>query len=322
VPEVTQWIQQREGGYDAIYVRYLQTALLAGLDHRNPAQRPQVIVDVDDVDWLTLESRFGAQPWPGVVGGLGMALALRTVRTRCTRALPAFNGSFVTSEIDVQEMRRWGQEPLLLANIPHPETIASNAPRPTPPPAGSRSVLFVGDLEFGPNATGLEWFLRECWPLIRSGVGDAQLRIVGRGLSEHQRQEWSKAPGVTVVGFADDLRDEYARCACTIGPTWWGGGTKIKVVESAAMGRACVATPHAVRGFEYLARGPAPGIIVAGDAREFASAVVRLLDDPDRRGKMGNSAMILAAWHSNLETFRRPVAEMQERLEEELRTAR
>ena len=227
-----------------------------------------------------------------------------------------------TSEVDVQEMRRWGQEPLLLANIPHPETIASNAPRPTPPPAGSRSVLFVGDLEFGPNATGLEWFLRECWPLIRSGVGDAQLRIVGRGLSEHQRQEWSKSPAVTVVGFADDLRDEYARCACTIGPTWWGGGTKIKVVESAAMGRACVATPHAVRGFEYLARGPAPGIIVAGDAREFANAVVRLLDDPDRRGKMGNSAMILAAWHSNFETFRRPVAEMQERLEEELRTAR
>ena len=32
VPEVTQWIQQHEGAYDAIYVRYLETALLVACD--------------------------------------------------------------------------------------------------------------------------------------------------------------------------------------------------------------------------------------------------------------------------------------------------
>ena len=317
VPAVSEWIRAREADYAAVYVRYLQTALLAGLDHRNPAADPRVWVDVDDVDWLTLQSRFSAQPWPGVVGRLGMFLALRTVKTRCTRALPAFNGFFVTSDTDARELRGLGHKPLLLPNIPYPDNADSDDVAPVPPaPSESQTILFVGDLEFAPNVTGLAWFLKECWPEVRRAVPNAILRIVGRGLSPRQEKEWSAAPGVEVVGFAQDLRSEYARSVCTISPTSWGGGTKIKVVESAAMGRACVATPHAIRGFEYLANGPAPALVVAGDAAQFAAGLVRLLADRVARRRMGDSGRVLAAMRSGFAGFRKVVAESLQGIED------
>jgi glycosyltransferase involved in cell wall biosynthesis len=122
-------------------------------------------------------------------------------------------------------------------------------------------------------------------------------------------------PGVEVVGFVEDLRSEYARCACTIGPTSWGGGTKIKIVESAAMGRACVATPHAIRGFEYLAQGPEPALIVARDAAQFTAGVIRLLGDPPGRRRMGDAGRVLAAMRSGLQDFCGVVSESLRRME-------
>ena len=307
VPEVSQWLHAHEAAYDVIYVRYLQTALLAGLDQRSPTAPPPVVVDMDDVDWLTLQSRLEAQPWPGMLGTLGMSLALRTVRKRCQRALMAFNGFFVASEDDAIELRRLGRHPMVLPNIPHPEAMRGEPPRPSP--EQGRTVLFVGDLEFAPNATGLDWFLEQCWAQIRAQVPDARLRIVGRGLSDERRTQWAAHPAVDVVGFAEDLRGEYATAACTIGPTWWGGGTKIKIVESAAMGRPCVVTPHALRGFEYLAEGPSPAVVVAGEAAAFAQAVVELLRDPSLRREMGDAGLVLAARHATLDRFQRVVAD-------------
>src|SRR5690606_34676200 len=48
---VTHWLAARAERYAVVVARYLQTALVAGLDHRDPVDRPRVLVDLDDVDW-------------------------------------------------------------------------------------------------------------------------------------------------------------------------------------------------------------------------------------------------------------------------------
>ena len=149
---------------------------------------------------------------------------------------------------------------------------------PLPPSdAASRAVLFVGDLQHGPNKAGLDRFVSNVWPRVRGAARGATLRIVGRGLSDGQRSAWSGVAGVEPVGFADDLRAEYARAAVCVVPAWWGGGTKIKVAEAAALGRAQVAAPAAVRGYAPLV---AAGAVAVADAdAAFASAVTTYLDD-------------------------------------------
>ena len=186
-------------------------------------------------------------------------------------------------------LRNGRQIPQIAVDPADPDRLA---PLP-PPPEESREVLFLGDLQFGPNITGLEWFLRECWGDVRAAVPDAKLRIVGRGLSEQNRATWAGIAGVEIVGFTTDIRGEYARAACTIAPIHWGGGTKIKVVESAALGRVCVATPHALRGFEPLAEPPSPCVLVAATAEHFAAAVVDLLRSPFHRGELGLNGPVM-----------------------------
>ena len=76
------------------------------------------------------------------------------------------------------ELSAIGHDAVLLPNIPYVDPADPDrlAPLP-PPPEESREVLFLGDLQFGPNITGLEWFLRECWGDVRAAVPDATLIV-------------------------------------------------------------------------------------------------------------------------------------------------
>src|SRR6185503_38437 len=71
-----------------------------------------------------------------------------------------------------------------------------------------RSVLFVGELGYPPNAEGLEWFLREVWPGVRRAVPDASFDIVGRNARPGVRDA-DGVNGVTVHGFVPSLAERY-----------------------------------------------------------------------------------------------------------------
>ena len=292
-----RWLDARLDGYDGLFVRYLQTALLCGLDARPAEVRDRCRIDLDDVDWLTLQSRFAAEPWPGLVGPLAMRQTLRLVRRRCATAMGKFPERYVASGEDAAALAREGIDAAVLPNVPFDQDAAG----PLPPSADDgRDVLFVGDLEFPPNRDGLERFLSQCWPVVREKVAGARLRVVGRGLDAARRQRWSQVAGVEPVGFADDLSAEYAAAAVTVAPIWWGGGTKIKVVESAANGRACVASAAATRGFGALI---GHGVVRADDDAAMAAAVASLLLDPAARHAAERAGPAAAARHYSFDSL-------------------
>ena len=292
------WVARRvaDGAYEAIVVRYAQTAMLCGLD-APPRGAPPVHVDLDDVDWLTLASRFEADPWPGLKGRVGMHLALRTVRRRCQTALPHFASRFVASEEDAAELARLDISSNVLPNIPFSTEGRAIEPVPPPPHDGAPIVLFVGDLQFGPNHTGLDRFLGGGWPAVRASVPTAELRIAGRGVTDEQQARWDAVAGVRTLGFVEDLRAAYTKCRATLAPTWWGGGTKIKVVESAALGRACVATSHAARGYEPLTRTAPASVWTADTESGLAAALIRLLTDSALCAASGSAGACAAQRH-------------------------
>jgi glycosyltransferase involved in cell wall biosynthesis len=107
--------------------------------------------------------------------------------------------------------------------------------------------LFIGRLDWPPNRDGLEWLLKEVWPSVIQNRPDAVLKIVGSG-----NKDWLKAyqhlKGVQVVGFVDTLRDAYRDCHFTLVPIFYGSGTRIKVLESFAVGRKLISTKMGVQG--------------------------------------------------------------------------
>ncbi|MEL7238991.1 MAG: glycosyltransferase family 4 protein, partial [Planctomycetota bacterium] len=249
-----------------------------------------VLLDLDDVDWLTLEAQLAAEPWPGLGGRIGMQAATSAVRRATGEALPKFAGGFVACGEDAGAVATAGLQADVLPNIPvdgdalTAGRVETPAPLPPLPDEVPRKVLFVGDLRHGPNQDGLARFLREGWPVVRAGKANVKLQIIGRGLDEidaSTRADWSGTPGVEVTGFVDDLRTAYAGAAMTIAPTWWGGGTKIKVVESAAMGRFCLATGQACRGYGALTEGASPPVQVVSTAEAMGRTILRKFEKTD-----------------------------------------
>lgn len=292
--------------YDVVVVRYLRTARLAGLDR--PVGVPRLL-DFDDVDWLRHASAAEAAPWTGWRGRLSERLVRRRLERLCRKAAGTFDHVWVTSPRD-----RAAVAPLaatILPNIPfdvaRPEMAAPVSAAP------SDTILFVGLLSYPPNARGLARFLTAVWPTVQAACPAARLRVVGGGASEVDRERWSRVPGVELAGYVEHLTPEYAAAAFTIAPVYYGGGTKIKVVESLAYGRTIVVTPHALLGYEQRLRHRQELWVGQADA-EFAEGCVRLLREPGERTAMAERGRNVVAAHYSSVAFERAVLDAVERL--------
>jgi glycosyltransferase involved in cell wall biosynthesis len=143
-----------------------------------------------------------------------------------------------------------------------------------PPPAKSADeplrLLFVGTGRFQPNERGLAWFVRDVLPRVRRTTA-AQLDVVGEPPERPVEVE-----GVVYHGRVPEVQSWYTRAHAVIVPLFEGAGTRLKVVEAAALGRPIVATRF----------GPAGLPLAAG--QHFLDA-----DEPDA---FAGRLTALAAW--------------------------
>lgn len=146
---------------------------------------------------------------------------------------------------------------------------------PEPSRAGPQ-VLFVGVFGHDPNRLGVQWFLEQCWPRIRSTCPDAEFRIVGRGAWSSLSRSRFDLTGVTIVGEVENLDAEYAAARLVVCPMPLGSGSTVKLIEACAHARPIVATPVATRGFGDSIRRR---VLVSDGPEEFSKHCVRLLRD-------------------------------------------
>jgi glycosyltransferase involved in cell wall biosynthesis len=83
------------------------------------------------------------------------------------------------------------------------------------------------------------------------------------------------------------MRDEIAKAAVCVVPLRIGSGTRLKILEAAAMARPVVSTRLGVEGLDFK---DGEEILLADDPRDFARAAADLLSDPERRRVMGQAA--------------------------------
>ncbi|WP_089942654.1 glycosyltransferase [Candidatus Entotheonella palauensis] len=111
--------------------------------------------------------------------------------------------------------------------------------------------------------------------------------MVGRNPSPHLRQKLAHEPAIDLIGWVDDVRPFIARHAVYIVPLRIGGGTRIKIYEAMAMGKAIVSTPI---GAEGLPVEHGRHIWLADEAEPFAEAVIHLLQDRAARQQVETAA--------------------------------
>ena len=240
-------------------------------------------------------------------GGLGRRLYTglnwRKLRTEELAAFRRADGICTCSVADQQR---------LLADVPSARTVViPNAadvdfyqPRPSDPPSDGRTIVFFGLLSTFPNIDGIGWFIKDIWPRIVAVRPDARCRIIGKGAP---RQVLELAgPRVEIVGFVDDLRPHLASAAALVVPLRLGGGTRLKIVEGMAMGKAIVSTALGAEGIDIV---PGRDILIADDPASFAKQVSSLLEDRALSDRLGSAARKLAvdryAWSAAADTLER-----------------
>ena len=150
--------------------------------------------------------------------------------------------------------------------------------RPLPSHQGPPALIFMGSMAYPPCRDAAIWLVREILPLIRARHPAAEAWIVGK----HPPSELLAlaGPGVYVMGEVPDVTPYYARSTLAIVPLRAGGGSRLKILEAMALGRAVVSTRLGVEGLNLT---PGQNVLVGDTAAELADAVDRLLSDPVAR---------------------------------------
>jgi glycosyltransferase involved in cell wall biosynthesis len=175
------------------------------------------------------------------------------------------------------------------AVIPNAADVEYYQPRPTDPAPDGRTVIYFGLLSTVPNVDGVIHFIKDIWPRIVEANPEARCKIIGGRPPASLRA--LAGPRVELTGFVSDLRPHLAPAAAVVVPLRLGGGTRLKIVEAMAMGKAIVSTTLGVEGIEAV---PGRDLLVADEPAAFADAVNRLLAEPALVARIGRSAKELA----------------------------
>jgi glycosyltransferase involved in cell wall biosynthesis len=176
------------------------------------------------------------------------------------------------------------------AVIPNAADVEYYQPRPTDPPPDGRTVVYFGLLSTVPNVDGVTHFVQDIWPRIAETHPEARCKIIG-GRPPPSLLALA-GPRVELTGFVSDLRPLLAAAAAVVVPLRLGGGTRLKIVEAMAMGKAIVSTTLGAEGIEAV---PGRDLLTEDQPAAFADAVNRLLAEPGLAARIGQSARQLAA---------------------------
>ena len=155
-------------------------------------------------------------------------------------------------------------------------------------PAGSE-VVFTGSMDWEANIDGVEFFCKEVWPQVLAQVPSARFLIVGR--RPNQRVKDLASDTVEVTGTVPAIEEYLRRASVFVVPLRIGGGTRIKIYEGMAVGKATVSTTIGAEGLDVT---HGKDIILADDPKAFADAITLLLQDEVTRRRYEAAAAATA----------------------------
>ncbi len=264
--------------------------------HTTDLEVPARILFQHNVDAQLLQRH--AQHGAGLLRSRYMAIQWRRMRRFEADCGRHFNTVIAVSEQDQQTFaREYGWHHVQAIDT----AVDVDYFRPNGTAERPDHVVFVASLDWLPNQDGVTFFVHHVWPLIRRAKPKAVFQIVGRNPPWAVRR-LQRVDGVEVVGTVPDVRPYVAGAAVVVVPLLVGGGTRIKIFEALAMGKALVSTTIGAEGLPVTS---GDHLLLADNPPEFAEAVLGLLNDADTRARLGQTANRFVNAHYSTEVVAR-----------------
>jgi polysaccharide biosynthesis protein PslH len=265
-----------DASYALVHVSRLYLASLAGAWMAEGGRQPSMVLDCDEDDASAYRrlarlyrkrGRDRRADWAEVE-----AVAFRTLAAQW---LPRFDLLLAASSDEARLLSAHFDNvaPTIVPNILQATANYSALPRND---AGRRDILFVGNMSYPPNVDAAMWFASRILPKLRSAVPFPLRFVIAGGGAPREVANLARHPGIVVAGRVADVAPFYRRAALAVVPIRAGGGTRIKLMESANHRVPVVATRFGAAGTGFRSGHE---LLLADNEREFAASCARLLTD-------------------------------------------
>jgi sugar transferase (PEP-CTERM/EpsH1 system associated) len=174
-------------------------------------------------------------------------------------------------------------------------------------------LVFTASMDWMPNDDAVHHFVRDLFPLIRDKDPQARFWAVGRRPSDALKS-LDNGDSIRITGAVDDIRPYLRQGAVYVMPMRSGSGTRLKIFEAMAAGKAVVSTSV---GAEGLPVTDGEDILIADTPEAFRDATLRVVNDASLRNRLGSAARKLAdegfSWKAAGGAFEQILVDLVER---------
>lgn len=255
-----------ETRFDVVHADQLNMAQFAAR-----VRGARTVLDAHNALWLLYQRLANTMP----TGPRRLLLERdwRLLKTYEGRIVREFDAVLAVSEEDRQAL-------LAAAGVPRPITVIPIAVDVDDLPVVARApdahrLVHVGTMYWPPNIDGMEWFIREAYPLIRRDFPAAGLDVIG-ARPPQSLLDYHGRDAIAVTGYVPDPLPYLQQAAAFIVPLRAGGGMRVKILEALARGLPLVTT---TLGCEGIAVEPGRQVLIADTPADFARAAGRVLTD-------------------------------------------
>jgi glycosyltransferase involved in cell wall biosynthesis len=264
------------GAYELVHVSRLYLASLAAEWMRMEKPRPQLVLDCDD--WDVGAYRSFAQlhrKWGHENSAKWADAEADAFRSHATQWLHRFDLLLAASAGEARAIDAYGgaHHSAVVPNV-----VRANETTTSPRRLGlkRRDIIFVGNMEYLPNIDAARWFVSRVWPILRSAVPFPVRFVIVGPASSHEVKKLARRSGVVVAGWVDNVAKLYRQAALAVIPVRAGGGTRIKLLESARYGVPIVSTRFGAAGTNLRS---GQDFLLADNEADFAVSCATLLMD-------------------------------------------
>jgi hypothetical protein len=242
---------------------------------------PRSVVDVDDIPSLIERSELSSDM--SLSAKVATLLRMKSWQRRERLLGERFSVLTVCSKADRTYLTRLGVSAPM-------HVVANGYERPATTPvrqlASPPRLGFIGVFDHAPNAEGVHWFVRHCWPHVKREVPDARLRLVGR-LTDGPLSP--SGQDIDALGYLPDPNSEMATWSAMIVPVHTGAGTRGKIAHAFSQKCPVVSTPLGAYGYD-----PTDGqdMLLGQSPEQFADACVRAIQRPQTAADMAERAWL------------------------------
>jgi len=195
-----------------------------------------------------------------------------------------FDQCITVSELDRDVLVNMGIT-IPIAVVPNGTNTEFFKPMGRPPI--ENSVLWLGHMDVHTNRDAVLYFWREICPLIQQRKPNATIIFVGTAPPREIADAAAGDPRVKVTGFVDDIRTYVDEARVVVVPIRIGSGTRLKILDTMAMGKAIVSTSVGCEGIDVT---DGDNILVGDTPQAFAEKVMLALTNEDVRNRLQTNA--------------------------------